>query len=327
MRVGGAAENLATFAIAIGVAIAVRGSAYLEAVALLTVTYAFVALAMYVPFIMGGALSLAYSAFLGIGAYAVALGATRAGLGLAWTLPIGLALAVITATVLGLATRRLSGFYLAAVTLLFGIAFFTWLVDAEGLTGGSAGVQAIPAPALAGEPLSRSDLVTIAIFGVWAVAVLLSRLRGSAFGIAVRAMRLAPLAVESSGIAVGTLVLIALALGAAIAALGGSLLAVGNRAVLPETFVVDLVFLTIFMPLLGGQERPWGAVLGAVLVVTFTFQLTFLKETGSLLFSLAVLLVLIAAPRGILGYILPSRDEPRLRGWGPRLRGGGPRRE
>ena len=44
--------------------------------------------------------------------------------------------------------------------------------------------------------------------------------------------------------------------------------------------------------------------MGAVLVVTFTFQLTFFKSTGSLFFSLAVLLVLVAAPRGILGYLL-----------------------
>jgi hypothetical protein len=43
-------------------------------------------------------------------------------------------------------------------------------------------------------------------------------------------------------------------------------------------------------------------------VVTFTFQLTFFKETGSLFFSLAVLLVLVAAPRGILGYALLGWD-------------------
>ena len=64
----------------------------------------------------------------------------------------------------------------------------------------------------------------------------------------------------------------------------------------------------MFMPPLGGQDRPWGTAFGAILVVVFTFQLTFFKSTGSLLFALAVLLVLVlvAVPREILGYVLPA---------------------
>jgi branched-chain amino acid transport system permease protein len=211
-----------------------------------------------------------------------------------------------------MATRRLSGFYLAAVTLLFGIAFSTWLVDAEALTGGSAGIQSLRSPSIGGQPVSNSVLVAVTVLTVWLVGLLLSRLRSSPFGIVVRTQRRAAIAVESAGVHVSTLSLVTLALGAMVAALGGSMFAVVNHAVLPESFVVDLVFLTMFMPLLGGQDRPWGAILGAVLVVTFTFQLTFFKSTGSLFFSLAVLLVLVAAPRGILGYALLGWE--RLRG-------------
>ena len=290
----------------------VHGNPYLEAVALLTATYSFISLGMYLPFIMGGALSMAYNAYLGVGAYAMALVATRSGWDLAWSVPIGAILAAVVAVVLGMATRRLSGFYLAAVTLLFGIAFSTWLVDAESLTGGSAGIQSLRPPSFNGHPVSNSTLVVITVLGVWLVALLLSRLRNSPFGVVVRTQRRAAIAVESAGIRVSTLSLVSLAVGAMVAALGGSMFAVVNHAVLPESFVVDMVFLTMFMPLLGGQDRPWGAVLGAVLVVTFTFQLTFIKEAGSLFFSLAVLLVLGAAPHGILGYVLLGWH--RLRG-------------
>ena len=279
---------------------------------LLTATYAFISLGMYLPFIMGGALSMAYNSYLGVGAYAMALVATRTDWDLAWSIPIGAVLAAALAVVLGMATRRLSGFYLAAVTLLFGIAFSTWLVDAEALTGGSAGIQSLRSPSLGGQPVSNSVLVAITVLTVWLVGLLLSRLRSSPFGIVVRTQRRAAIAVESAGVHVSTLSLVTLALGAMVAALGGSMFAVVNHAVLPESFVVDLVFLTMFMPLLGGQDRPWGAILGAVLVVTFTFQLTFFKSTGSLFFSLAVLLVLVAAPRGILGYALLGWE--RLRG-------------
>jgi branched-chain amino acid transport system permease protein len=261
---------------------------------------------------MGGALSMAYNSYLGVGAYAMALVATRTDWDLAWSIPIGAVLAAALAVVLGMATRRLSGFYLAAVTLLFGIAFSTWLVDAEALTGGSAGIQSLRSPSIGGQPVSNSVLVAVTVLTVWLVGLLLSRLRSSPFGIVVRTQRRAAIAVESAGVHVSTLSLVTLALGAMVAALGGSMFAVVNHAVLPESFVVDLVFLTMFMPLLGGQDRPWGAILGAVLVVTFTFQLTFFKSTGSLFFSLAVLLVLVAAPRGILGYALLGWE--RLRG-------------
>ncbi len=300
----GLIEAVFTLALAIAAIVVVRGNPYYEAVALLTATYAFISLGMYLPFIMGGALSMAYNAYLGVGAYALAFVATRSDWDLAWSVPVGMLLASAVAVVLGFATRRLSGFYLAAVTLLFGIAFYTWLIDAESITGGSGGIQSIRVPTFGGQPVSDSMLVSITILAVWLVALLLSRLRNSPFGVVVRAQRRAPIAVESSGIRVTTLTLVSLAVGAAITALGGSLFAVVHHAILPESFAVELVFLTMFMPLLGGQDRPWGAVLGAILVVTFTFQLTFFKETGSLFFSLAVLLVLVLAPRGILGYAL-----------------------
>ena len=308
----GLLEAVVTLMIAVAAIALVIGNPYLEAVTLLTATYAFISLGMYLPFIMGGALSMAYNSYLGVGAYAMALVATRTEWDLAWSIPIGAVLAAALAVVLGMATRRLSGFYLAAVTLLFGIAFSTWLVDAEALTGGSAGIQSLRSPSIGGQPVSNSVLLAITVVTVWLVGLLLSRLRSSPFGIVVRTQRRAAIAVESAGVHVSTLSLVTLALGAMVAALGGSMFAVVNHAVLPESFVVDLVFLTMFMPLLGGQDRPWGAILGAVLVVTFTFQLTFFKSTGSLFFSLAVLLVLVAAPRGILGYALLGWE--RLRG-------------
>ena len=318
-RNSGLIEAIVTLVIAVGAIAIVHGNPYLEAVALLTATYAFISLGMYLPFIMGGALSMAYNAYLGVGAYALALVASRTQWDLAWSVPAGMLLASMVAVVLGMATRRLSGFYLAAVTLLFGTAFYTWLVDAESITGGAAGIQSIRVPTFGGQPLNNSVLVAITVLAVWLVALLLSRLRNSPFGIVVRAQRRAPIAVESAGVRVSTLSLVSLAVGAAIAALGGSMFAVVNHAVLPESFAVDVVFLTMFMPLLGGQDRPWGAVLGAILVVTFTFQLTFFKTTGSLFFSLAVLLVLVIAPRGILGYTLLGlrRLADLARGRGP----------
>ena len=300
-RRAGLLEAAVTLALALAAIGLVSGNVYLEDVALLVTTYSMIALGLYVPFIMGGALSMAYNAYLGVGAYAVAVIALRTGLGLGWAIPVGMAISAAVAVVLGFATRRLSGFFLAAVTVLFGVAFTTWLIDAVGITGGGAGLQGIPHARVLGVEVGHTLLVALTILLVWAVAILLSRLRRSPFGVAVRASRRATVAVEASGIPVSALTLVSLALGAMIASAGGSMFALVNQAVVPESFAVDVVFLTVFTPLLGGQDTPWGAVLGALLVVLFTFQLNFFRDTGSLLFALAVLVILVAAPRGLLG--------------------------
>ena len=58
---------------------------------------------------------------------------------------------------------------------------------------------------------------------------------------------------------------VALAIGAAVAAIGGGLFTYSVGSVTPETFTLNLVFLAIFMPLIGGAGTPWGAVVGAAL--------------------------------------------------------------
>ena len=76
-------------------------------------------------------------------------------------------------------------------------------------------------------------------------------------------------------------------------------------SVTPDTFKLDLVFLAIFMPLLGGSGTPWGAVLGAVIAVwlTLNFELPIDVElSGTLILALGVLVVLLLAPKGVIGY-------------------------
>jgi branched-chain amino acid transport system permease protein len=288
---------------AAGVVLWSSGHGFRQDLVVLGGTYALLALGMYVPFILGDRLSLAYNAYLGIGAYAIGLMGTRTGVPMLWAVPVGMAVAATLAVVLGFATRKLSGFYLAAVTLLFGFAFETWLVDSTETTGGSAGIGGIPGLSLFGADVSRADFVIAEVVLVCIVATLLARLRGSAFGITVRAQREADVAVEAMGVRVPTLVLVASALGAAIAALAGSMFALVNHAVLPETFTLNIVLLALFMPLLGGQVTPWGAVLGAAIVTYLTFGLDLFESTGTLMFALAVLVLMIVAPQGILGLV------------------------
>ncbi|GEL21229.1 hypothetical protein PSU4_01830 [Pseudonocardia sulfidoxydans NBRC 16205] len=284
------------------------GSGYAEGLVALGATYSLLALGMWVPFVLGGSLSMAYSVYLAVGGYVVGFGILELGWPLLPCLLVGIVIAVLVAVALGAATRRLSGFYLAAVTLLAAAAFEAWLLDATGLTGGSTGLRGIPLTAIGSLEITRWGLLVTAVVLTWVVAVLFDRLRSSNFGVALRAQRHVPAAVQASGIGTQALSLVGQGLGAAVAALGGAFFAAINSGVGPETFTPNLVFLAIFMPLIGGVRTAWGAVLGAALVVVLTVYVHLPGDAGSLVLSLAALVILLLWPNGLLGQLRAGVD-------------------
>ncbi|MEU4429253.1 branched-chain amino acid ABC transporter permease [Nocardia rhamnosiphila] len=293
-------------------------SLYRQDLVFLAATYALVALGMYLPFVLAGSLSMAYSAYAAIGAYAVAYLSVKQGLSPWWGWLVGMVIAAAVALVLAVATRKLSGFYLAAVTLLFAIAFEHWLGDATTLTGGASGISGIPVPALFGWKPPRYAQVVAAIAFVCVVSVFIDRLRRSAWGIALSAARENAPAVQSTGISPTHLTVVALASGAAIASTGGALFTASVQAVTPETFGLDLVFLAIFMPIIGGRGSAWGAPLGALIVVGVSLNMPGYQGSGELLLAVVVLVILLLAPGGVIGWthraverFVPSRNQDR----------------
>lgn len=267
----------------------------------LTATYSLIALGMYIPFVMAGTMSMAYSAYAALGGYGVALVSkhTELPIWLGWL--AGAALAMIVAVILSLATRRLSGFFLAAVTLLFGTAFAYWLGATE-ITGGFGGIGGIRRASFFGWEPGRTAQVVMALVLVWVVTVLVERMRRSPFGATVRAMHEQRLSVETSGVRTTTLVTLCLAIGAAIAAMGGSLFTTFVGGINPETFTLHVVFLAIFMPLVGGRGSAWGSVIGAFLVIQLTLNFPW-PASGELVLAIAVLVIMLIAPGGVLGWI------------------------
>jgi branched-chain amino acid transport system permease protein len=197
------------------------------------------------------------------------------------------------------------------VTLLFGLAFTAFLRDAKELTGGSGGLGQLRRLNLLGWVPTPYQLMVVTAVAVCVIAFLLDRARMSPWGVTVRTMREAPRAVEATGVRVPMLNLVTLGLGAAIAAVGGAVFTYSVGSVTPDTFKLDLVFLAIFMPLLGGSGTPWGAVVGAVLAVwlTLNFELPDIELSGTLILAVGVLAVLLIAPKGVIGYA----DELRRR--------------
>ena len=314
-------SGLLSVAGAVLLVIWVGSNAYRQDLFTLAATYALVGLGVYLPYVLGGSLALAYNAYASVGAYAVGLVSAKTGLPVALGWLAGPVVAAVIAVVLGVATRRLSGFYLAAVTLLFSTAFGTWLINTEWV-GSSGGIGGIRPLSLFGWAPTRYQLVILSAALVLVIAFVIDRLRMSPWGIVLRSARSVPLAVEAAGARVPTLNLVVLAIGAGVASLGGSLFATTVHGITPETFTLTIVFLSLFMPLIGGVGTPWGAVLGAVIVVELTLNFPAFSSSGTLILSLGVIVILMIAPKGVLGYLDAARKRlvpsPTSRGGGAR---------
>ncbi|MFC1470114.1 branched-chain amino acid ABC transporter permease [Rhodococcus qingshengii] len=295
-------EALITVVVVAAVLLWMGPSLYRQDLVFLAATYSLIALGMYVPFVLAGSLSMAYSAYAAIGAYAVALISVRTGLSMWWGWILGALAAAAVAVLLSLATQKLSGFYLGAVTLLFGIAFEHWLIDGPSFTGGSAGISGVETVTMFGWEPPRYVLVVFAILFVCLIAVAVDRLRKSVWGLMLQAARDNRNVARSSGVNPAHLTVVALAIGAAIASTGGSLFTVSVQAVTPETFTLSIVFLAIFMPIIGGRGSAWGAPLGALIVVIVTLNMPGYQGSGELLLAGAVLVILIVAPGGVIGW-------------------------
>ncbi len=269
--------------------------------------YALIGVGVYIPFIMGGSLSLAYAAYASIGGYSVALIAHKTSLPVLLGWFIGPLAAGFAAVVLGQLTRRLSGLYLAAITYLFANAFQSWLNSAPGITGGANGIGNVRKTSLLGWLPGHRGQIVLAVILVLAVGFVVDRLRLSPWGVTLRAMKEVPEAVQATGVRVPMLTLVALGVGAAVASLGGALFTSATSVITPSTFTLNLIFLAVFMSLLGGQGTPWGAIAGAVLIIELTFNVPYLQTSGSLLVAASVLLVMLVAPNGVLGLINGGR--------------------
>jgi branched-chain amino acid transport system permease protein len=278
------------------------GAGFRADLLILVSMYALISLGMYIPFVMAGSMSLAYSAYAAIGGYSIAIIETQTKLPVIVGWVLGPLISAAVAIVLSLLTRRLSGFYLAAVTLLFGEAFTPWITSAQSLTNGASGIG-IAAPNFFGWEPPRLFLVSLALALVILLTALIERVRTGAWGVTARAIRDVPSAVDATGVRTATFTTVSLAVGAAVASLAGALFVSFILSINPETFTLSVVFLAVFIPLVGGQASAWGCALGAIIVVQLTLNTPAFGQSGQLVLAIGVLLILLLAPAGILGWL------------------------
>jgi ABC-type branched-subunit amino acid transport system permease subunit len=228
-----------------------------------------------------GLLDLGYVAFYGIGAYTYAwLDSDKFGIHLPTivSIPLVVAIGAIGGLLLGLPSRRLTGDYLAIVTLFFLQLFQTLMVNGDNvgghnLTGGPNGILRIDPLSFFGRDLAIQHegvfavsylYVALACFVLVFVALRFVNL--SRIGRAWRSLREDSLAAEAMGMPVRWLKLLSFACGAAVAAFTGTLFAALNASVFPLTFYFVLLITVYTMVILGGSGSMAGVVAGAIII-------------------------------------------------------------
>ena len=257
---------------------AVSDSGYVRRVAFDTVVFMLLALALNIVVGWGGLLDLGFVAFYGIGAYTYALlSSDKFDIHLPTLVVIPLVAIVggIVGWLVGLPSRRLTGDYLAIVTLFFFQVFLTFTnngdnVFGHSLTNGPNGILNVDEFKIFGWDISRATseglfgveylYVALGLFVV--VYVLLHLLNDSRTGRAWRSLREDPLAAELMGMPVNRLKLMAFAFGASVAATTGTLSTALNGSVFPQNFEFPLLITIYTMVILGGAGSQAGVVLG-----------------------------------------------------------------
>jgi branched-chain amino acid transport system ATP-binding protein/branched-chain amino acid transport system permease protein len=247
-----------------------------------------------------GQTSLGHAGLYAFGAYTAALCVTGGGTS-EW---IAIAVAVVITSIVGAAVAaaalRVSGPYLAMVTIAFGLIVEGVLIEWGSVTGGPGGIFNIPKPGL------RTHYWTVmlaAALALWLTA----NLRRSAWGRACLAVKSSEVAAESLGLSAYYVRIAAFTVSAAFAGAAGALFTFLNGYISPDSFTLQTSILFLLALLFGGLGRIAGPVAGSVALTILPELLTRLLDYRLILYGSLLLLSIYWLPDGVVGAVSRAR--------------------
>ena len=247
-----------------------------------------------------GQTSLGHAGLYAFGAYTAALCATRAGVP-EWA---AIATAVLVTSLVGAAVAaaalRVTGPYLAMVTIAFGLIVEGVLIEWNSVTGGPGGIFNIPKPAL------RTHYWTVmlaAALALWLTA----NFRRSAWGRACLAVKSSEVAAESLGLSAYYVRIAAFTVSAAFAGAAGALFTFLNGYISPDSFTLHTSILFLLALLFGGLGRIAGPVAGSIALTILPELLTSLLDYRLILYGSLLLLSIYWLPEGVVGALSRAR--------------------
>ncbi|WP_108658632.1 ABC transporter permease [Acuticoccus kandeliae] len=246
---------------------------------------------------VGGMVSFGHAAYFGLGAYAAALAVKALGLPMLAAMAFGPLVAAFGALIFGWFCVRLSGVYLAMLTLaaaqiLWGVTF-QW----QSVTGGDDGILGVwPAKWASSKTVFFYLALALCVVGL----VLIRQLAHSPFGYVLRGGRDSPRRTEAIGIDLRSHQWLGFIIAGGFAGLAGVIFAFSKGSVFPDALSISQSIDGLIMVLLGGVQSLIGPILGAtafVLIEDYVTRLDFWR----FIFGSIILVIVLAAPDGIAG--------------------------
>ena len=244
-----------------------------------------------------GQVSLGHSGLFAIGAYTVGVLFLKFSAPFWIILPASILVTALFGAVLALPALRVSGPYLAMVTLAFGTIIQILINEMTFMTEGPMGIK-ISKPLLAGFKLDVQSYYWLVCCLLALSLVVVNRILKSNLGRAFEALRGSPIASDCMGVSVYKYKVYAFVISAGFAGLAGSLYAYSEQYISPNTYNFELTVLFLLATIMGGRKTRSGALLGASIIVLLPKLLDDL-ETFQIVSSVFAVIILIGALIGI----------------------------
>ncbi len=273
--------------------------------------YALATMGLNIQIGSAGMVNFAHGTLFGIGAYASALLATKAGVSFWIGMPAGILTAALFGLLLGLPTLKTRDYHLSLVTIAF--AYIGYLIILNWpWTGGPNGVAGVPKPTIFGwYPTKGVKLGSIAIPGVFFYyylvlffcglgLIFVKRLHNSWLGLAWNAVRDDEIASRCYGINLSAAKLGAFFFGSMFAGAAGVLYAHFIGFISTENMAFSVGLLMVCMVILGGMDNVLGVIVGSLLLVIIPEKFRSFEDFRLLFYGLVLILMLIFRPQGLI---------------------------
>ena len=241
-----------------------------------------------------GQVSLGHAGLFGIGSYATGVLVFKLGLPFWLAMPASIFGAAVFGAILALPALRVTGPYLAMVTLAFGTIVQILINEMSFLTEGPMGIK-IHKPSMFGHKLSEVEYYYMVAALMVVSLIVVHRILKSNLGRAFEALRDSPIASDCMGVSVYRYKVYAFVISAGFAGLAGSLYAYSEEYISPNTYNFELTILFLLAVIMGGRKTRSGSLIGALIVVMLPSLLSDIELFRKIAVAAAVLGVLGSA--------------------------------
>jgi branched-chain amino acid transport system permease protein len=213
-----------------------------------------------------GEVSLGHAALFGIGSYTAGVLNFQLGVPFLLAVPASIAVTAVFGAILALPALRVSGPYLAMVTLAFGTIIQIMINEMTFLTNGPLGLS-LRKPVFFGHQVTGTDYYYIVLVALVLTVIVVQRILKSHLGRAFEALRDSPVASDCMAVSVYAYKVYAFVISAALAGLAGALFTYSEEYISPNTYNFELTILFLLAVIMGGRKTRSGPILGAIIIV------------------------------------------------------------